>query len=145
MESSPGATEVFEIWDGAGAVRHWFFLPWPFLTTLQRQTSLIAVSLSLISSVLTLLSSHYTFHALGQPIIKTLLTPAYLPRLNSYIGGSNNELIIVTLKLFNTISSFAGGRERKSVLEGFAWEIKVRAFMSSAINSKPAFSLYQNF
>lgn len=112
---------------------------------LQRQTSLIAVSLSLLSSVLTLLSSHYTFHALGQPIVKALLTPAYLRRLNSYIGGSNNELIIVTLKLFNVMSSFAGGRERKSVLEGFAWEIKVRVYMSSAINSKRAFSLYQNF
>ena len=145
MESSPGAKEVFEIWDGAGPVRHSFFLPWPFLTTPQRQTSLIAVSLSLLSSVLTLLSSHYAFHALGQPIIKGLLNPMYLCRLNSYIGGSNNELIIVTLKIFNVLSSFAGGRERKSVLEGFAWEIKVRVYMSSTINSKRAFSLYQNF
>ena len=103
------------------------------------------MSLSLLSSVLTLLSSHYTFHALGQPIVKALLTPTSMRRLNSYIGGSNNELIIVTLKVFIVVSSFAGGRERNSVLEGFAWEIKVRVYMSSAINFKPAFSLYQNF
>jgi nucleolar pre-ribosomal-associated protein 1 len=63
---------------------------------------------------------------LGQPITKILLSPARLRQLNSYIGGTNNELIIVTLKLYNVLSSFAGGREKKSVLEGFAWELKVR-------------------
>ena len=58
--------------------------------------------------------------------MKAILSPARLRRLNSYIGGANNELIIMTLKLYNVLSNFAGGREKKSVLEGFAWELKVR-------------------
>ncbi|TFK33679.1 ribosome 60S biogenesis N-terminal-domain-containing protein [Crucibulum laeve] len=108
MENSPGAYDVFGIWDSANS----------------RQSSLLAVIVSLFSSILTLLSSHYTHHALGQPIIKTLLNPQYMRKLNSYIGGSSNELILVTLKLFNVMAAFAGGKERKSVLEGFGWEIR---------------------
>jgi len=46
-------------------------------------------------------------------------------RLNTYLGGSHTELILVTLKLFTAMSAFAGGRERKTVLEGFAWQTKV--------------------
>jgi len=57
--------------------------------------------------------------------MKTLLTPSRLRILNSYIGGSNNELVIVVLKLYNVMSNFAGGRDKKAVLEGFGWEIKV--------------------
>ncbi len=57
-----------------------------------------------------LLSAHYTEHALGRPIMKTLLTPARLRYMNSYIGGSNNELIIAILKLYDIMSNFAGGR-----------------------------------
>jgi nucleolar pre-ribosomal-associated protein 1 len=75
-------------------------------------------------SLLTLLSSHYTHHALGQPIIKTLLTPPYVRRMNSYLGGTHSELILVTLKLFNVMASFAGGREKMAVMDSFGWEIK---------------------
>ena len=46
--------------------------------------------------------------------------------LNSYISGSHNELVLVTLKLFNSISAFGSGRERKSVFEAFSWDSKVR-------------------
>ncbi|KIM48447.1 hypothetical protein M413DRAFT_16355 [Hebeloma cylindrosporum] len=100
--SSPDVHDLFSIWD----------------------TALIALTISTLSSILVLLSSHYTDHALGQPITKALLSPTRLRRLNSYIGGANNELIIVTLKLYNVLSSFSGGREKKSILEGFAWELK---------------------
>ena len=48
-------------------------------------------------------------------------------RLNTYIGGSHTELILVTLKLFNSMSAFANGKERKTLLELFAWEIKVHS------------------
>jgi len=46
-------------------------------------------------------------------------------RLNFNLCGSHNELILVTLKLLNAMSAFAGGRERKSVSEAFTWETKV--------------------
>ncbi|KAF8073491.1 ribosome 60S biogenesis N-terminal-domain-containing protein [Lyophyllum atratum] len=108
LENVPGAHDMFGVWDS--------------LTN--RQNSIFALVVSVISSLLELLSSHYTFHILGQPIIKTLLTPSYSRRLNSYLGGTHAELILVTLKLFNTMSAFAGGRERKSVLESFGWELK---------------------
>jgi len=45
--------------------------------------------------------------------------------LNSYIGGEQAELILVTLKLYYAVSTFGGGRERKVVLESFPWELKV--------------------
>ena len=85
----------------------------------------------MLSSVLTLLSAHYTDHALGQSVMKALLVPTRLRQLNSYIGGSHNDLIIMTLKLYNAMSNFAGGHDRKAVLEGFGWEIKVRLFARS--------------
>ncbi|KAG6853529.1 hypothetical protein C0991_003449 [Blastosporella zonata] len=108
LEHVPGAHDLFGIWDS--------------LT--QRQNSLFALLVSVLSSLLTLTSSHYTFQALGQPIVKTLLTPTYTRRLNSYLGGTHAELILVTLKLYNALSSFAGGCERKAVMEAFGWELK---------------------
>ncbi|KAG6897168.1 hypothetical protein C0992_003674 [Termitomyces sp. T32_za158] len=108
LNKVPGAHDVFSLWD----------------SITQRQNAVLALLVSLLSSLLTLTSSHYTYQALGQPIIKTILTPTYTRRLNSYLGGSHAELILVTLKLFNAMSSFAGGREKKSVLEAFGWELK---------------------
>ncbi|KAF7346277.1 hypothetical protein MSAN_01854900 [Mycena sanguinolenta] len=77
-----------------------------------------------MSSLLMLLSAHYTFHVAGHPILRTLLTPQWMKKLNSYLGGAHIELLLVTLKLFNSMSAFAGGRERKSILESFGWETK---------------------
>jgi nucleolar pre-ribosomal-associated protein 1 len=81
---------------------------------------------SVLASLLTLLSSHYTYQPFGYPIIKTLLSPQWMRRLNSNLGGSHNELILMTLKLLNAISAFASGRERKTLLDAFAWETKAR-------------------
>ncbi|KAF8219132.1 hypothetical protein L208DRAFT_1448990 [Tricholoma matsutake] len=108
MENVPGAHDIFGIWEEANP----------------RQTSLLALVVAVLSSLLALLSSHYAYHGLGQPIIKTLLTPPYVRRLNSYLGGSHSELILVTLKLFNGMSSFGGGREKTAVMDSFAWGIK---------------------
>ncbi|KAH7927036.1 hypothetical protein BV22DRAFT_1103957 [Leucogyrophana mollusca] len=106
MDMSPGAHDIFETWEHMS------------------QTSTLALPISLLSNMLTLLSSHFPYHSYGIPIIKTLLLPQWMRRLNSYIGGSHNELILVTLKLFNAMSAFGGGRERKSVMDTFHWESK---------------------
>ncbi|KAF5309185.1 hypothetical protein D9619_012740 [Psilocybe cf. subviscida] len=108
IQRSHGASDLFTLWDTANS----------------RQSTLIALILSVLSSILTLLSAHYTDHALGQPVIKNATAAARLRQLNSYIGGSHNELILCTLKLYNVMSSFASGKDRKTVLEGFGWEIK---------------------
>ncbi|KAJ6508841.1 ribosome 60S biogenesis N-terminal-domain-containing protein [Mycena sanguinolenta] len=108
LDAAPGAQDLFTIWEKSN----------------HRQPASIAPILSLISSLLTLLSAHYTFHAAGHPILRTLLTPQWMKKLNSYIGGAHTELLLVTLKLFNSMTAFAGGRERKSILESFGWETK---------------------
>jgi nucleolar pre-ribosomal-associated protein 1 len=134
IETSPDAHDLFSIWDRSNSVSVDFLVGNGLLLILpKRQAALIALIISILSTILVLLSSHYTNHALGQPITKALLSPARLRRLNSYIGGANNELIIVTLKLYNVLSSFAGGREKKSILEGFAWELKVRIISSYSL------------
>ncbi|OCH95273.1 hypothetical protein OBBRIDRAFT_767994 [Obba rivulosa] len=106
--SGAGAQEIFNIWDSANP----------------RQLSLLSLTVAVLSAIISLLSFHYTDHPLALPVIKTLLSPKCAHKLNSYLGGSHTELILVTLKLFNSISNFAGGRERKAVLEAFAWETK---------------------
>ncbi|KAI0269360.1 ribosome 60S biogenesis N-terminal-domain-containing protein [Gloeopeniophorella convolvens] len=108
MEVAPGAQSIFAIWEGAN----------------QRQHPLLAQLVSVLASLVTLLSTHYTHHKLGHPILKTLLSSEYIFHLNTYLTGSHNELILWTLKLFNAMSSFAGGSEKRAILEGFAWEAK---------------------
>ncbi|KAK7048326.1 ribosome 60S biogenesis N-terminal-domain-containing protein [Favolaschia claudopus] len=108
LDASPGAHDLFTIWENSNV----------------RQPASITPILSLLASLLTLLSAHYTFHAAGHPILRTLLTPPWMKKLNSYLGGSHTELLLVTMKLFNSMSAYGGGRERKSILESFAWETK---------------------
>ncbi|KAG1791586.1 ribosome 60S biogenesis N-terminal-domain-containing protein [Suillus plorans] len=108
MESSPGAYDIFEIWEGTN------------------QSSSLSLLVSLLSSILTLLSSHFPYHPHGTPIIKTLLSPKWMRKITSYFSGSN-ELLLVSLKLLNTISHFGGGRERKTLYEAFPWDIKTLA------------------
>lgn len=79
---------------------------------------------SLLAALLPLLSSHYTYHTLGYHIVKNLLSSQWMRKLNSFVGGTHNELILVTLKLLNAVSGYAGGREKKTLLEVFQWEIK---------------------
>ncbi|XP_006457598.1 hypothetical protein AGABI2DRAFT_123450 [Agaricus bisporus var. bisporus H97] len=108
LTKNPGAQDIFNLWE----------------TSNPRQHNLLVSIISVLAALLPLLSSHYTYHALGYPIVKTLLTQQWMRKLNSYIGGAHNELILVTLKLFNAISGFAGGKEKKSLLDAFQWEIK---------------------
>lgn len=84
-----------------------------------------ALVTALFSSLISLFSYHLPDHSYGVPIIKTLLSPQWLRKLNSHISGNHNELILVTLKLFHSISTFGSGRERKSVFEAFPWDNKV--------------------
>ncbi|KAF8665731.1 hypothetical protein AX16_000179 [Volvariella volvacea WC 439] len=111
LESSLGAKDLFDVWE----------------RTEQRQTSLLAPLVSVFAALLTLLSTHLPYHGYGHAILKTLLSPASMRRINSYTGGSHIELTLVTLKLLNAMSAFAGGKERKALLEGFAWDAKACA------------------
>ncbi|KAF8622432.1 hypothetical protein AX15_007016 [Amanita polypyramis BW_CC] len=108
LENDTGAKDVFDIWEKANP----------------KNTILHVLIVSLLSTVLSLVSSHFTYHAAGYPVLKALLTPPCIRRLNSYLGGSSNELILVSLKLYNVMSMFGGGKERRTVLDSFPWELK---------------------
>jgi hypothetical protein len=86
---------------------------------------LIATILGVLSALLNLFSSHYTFHQHGQPITKTLLSPQWMRRLNALVKGAYSDLTLVVLKLLNAISAFGGGRDRAKLRDSFAWDAKV--------------------
>jgi nucleolar pre-ribosomal-associated protein 1 len=118
--------DIFDIWEKTDSVCEYKGgLDDAYLIHTQKHGSLNALIISLLSAILSLISVHHTYHAVGHLTIKTLLTPTFMRRLNSYIGGSNKELILVSLKLYNSLSTFAGGRERKAILDAFPWELKV--------------------
>ncbi|KAF7288582.1 hypothetical protein HMN09_01387300 [Mycena chlorophos] len=109
LDASPTLQDVFSIWEQQANLR---------------QPTTIVPIVSLLASLLVLLNSHYTFHASGLPLLRLLLTPQWMKKLNSYLGGTHNELLLVTLKLLNAMSAFGRGKERKTLLEAFAWETK---------------------
>lgn len=90
--------------------------------------------ISLFASLLSLFSHHLLDHTFGVPIIKMLLSPRWSRKLSSYINGSNNELILVTLKLFNSISTFGSGRERRTAFDAFPWDNEVGYCILSLIS-----------
>ena len=96
----------------------------------QRQPALNAVVISLLAYLLNLLSIHYPDQRYGLVILKTLLLPQWYQKLNTYLHGSHSESILVTMKLYTAMSNFAGGRERKAVMEVFTWDNKVSKLLN---------------
>ncbi|KAF8905722.1 ribosome 60S biogenesis N-terminal-domain-containing protein [Gymnopilus junonius] len=119
METSPGAQDLFAIWDNSPT--H------PNSNSNSRSPSspLTPLILTLLSSLLTLLSAHYPLHPLGHPILRTLLAPARLRTLNAFLGGANNELIITTLRLYNAMSNWAGGRRGRRFWRGLGGKLRL--------------------
>jgi len=91
---------------------------------------LSAVVISLMSCLLNLLSAHYPDQPYGLAILKTLFLPQWYQRLNTHLHGSHSESILVTMKLYTAMSNFAGGRERKVVMEVFTWDNKVAKLLN---------------
>jgi nucleolar pre-ribosomal-associated protein 1 len=91
---------------------------------------LSAVVISLISCLLNLFSIHYPDQSYGLAILKTLFLPQWHHKLNTLLHGSHPESILVTMKLYTAMSNFAGGRERKAVMEVFAWDNKVAKLLN---------------
>lgn len=129
LSVDPGAQDIFIIWQSANPVcifeSRFQVVRQHLSRSFQRHHALSSVIAGLLSSLLDLLSTHYTYYAVAQPVVKTLLSPLWMHRLNTYLSGSHTELVLVTLKLFNSLVWYAGGQERRAVFESFAWEIKV--------------------
>ncbi|KAH8086640.1 ribosome 60S biogenesis N-terminal-domain-containing protein, partial [Cristinia sonorae] len=108
LDHASAARELFGIWE----------------RTTSRQQALQSAIVSLLSAILTLLSSHYSLQPLAAPIVNSLLSSQWLPKLNAYLASTHRDLVLFTLKLFNSLSLYGGGQERRLILEGFAWESK---------------------
>ncbi|RDX51579.1 hypothetical protein OH76DRAFT_1554958 [Lentinus brumalis] len=108
LDEDLGAQELFSVWESATA----------------RQMSLLTVIVGLLAALVNILSTHYTYHAYAQPILRALLSQQWSQLLNQYLAGQHTDLVLATLKLFNSLTSYGGGRERKAVLDAFAWEMK---------------------
>lgn len=61
--------------------------------------------------------------------MKTFLTLSHIRQLNANLTDTNTDLIISTLKLFNSMTNFAGGIEKRSIMDGFAWGQKVQSII----------------
>ncbi|ESK84671.1 nucleolus protein [Moniliophthora roreri MCA 2997] len=113
---APGATDLFSIWQNIENRQN---------SNLHSHShGLLTLLLAVISCLLNLFSSHYTHHSYGLPIIKTLLSPQYSRRINTYLGGSHNDLTLSTLRVLNSMSNFASGKERRQVLDMLGWDSK---------------------
>ncbi|VDC01074.1 unnamed protein product, partial [Peniophora sp. CBMAI 1063] len=102
------AKQIFDIWS----------------CTPSKSPQQLAAPISALAAILNLLTSHYTFHALGQPIVKALLSTPWIHQLNAYLGSSSNELVIAALKCLVACAGFAGGTEQRALMDAFAWESK---------------------
>jgi nucleolar pre-ribosomal-associated protein 1 len=84
------------------------------------------LAIAILAALLTLLSQHFIYQSDGDPIIQQLVSSMYMRRLNAHLGGAQHDLILMTLKLFNAMVGFADGREKRAIMDGFAWGMKVR-------------------
>ncbi|KAG8860187.1 hypothetical protein FRB91_004580 [Serendipita sp. 411] len=108
LEESPSATELFTAWD-----------------TLAKQSIVhLHLALGVLAALLTLLSIHQPYHVLGVPILRALLAPQAGRRLNAHLNSAQTDLVLVALKLWNAMSDYGAGMEKKSVYEAFAWTNK---------------------
>ncbi|KAF8519438.1 ribosome 60S biogenesis N-terminal-domain-containing protein [Gautieria morchelliformis] len=105
LQRSPGARDIFSIIRSAPK-------PSPQVSSL---------CIAVLSALLNLLSTHFIYHNLGEAIIKTLLSSSQIRQLNANLADTSSDLILSTLKLFNAMSNFAGGVEKRSVMDEFAW------------------------
>ena len=125
LTESPGATEVFDVWDSS-QVGNFAFSLLPYRSNVMLQNSSISsLCISTLAALLTLLSQHFIYHSRADEIIRRILDHNVMRRLNSCLGTVQYETMIATLKLFNALVDFADGREKRSVLDNFAWSMKV--------------------
>ena len=82
---------------------------------------ILSLVVALLANILNLLSLHADMHASAAPVITTLLSPLLQRRLHGYLIGTQHELIVSTLKLYNALANFGNGKEQKAVLENFNW------------------------
>ena len=71
------------------------------------------------------MSAHILHHSHGEIIAKRILTSQWMRKIDSQLSSAHNDSVLAALKLLNSISTFAGGKEQKALLESFSWDVKV--------------------
>ncbi|KIJ29711.1 hypothetical protein M422DRAFT_268838 [Sphaerobolus stellatus SS14] len=110
LEKWSGARDVFALID----------------RSMKPSANVMSLALSVLSALLNLLTTHFIYHDLGLPILKNLLSPNHMRILNSNLVEGSADVILSTLKLLNVMSNFAGGAEKRTVMDEFAWGQKVK-------------------
>jgi nucleolar pre-ribosomal-associated protein 1 len=59
------------------------------------------------------------------PVLRALLAPQSSRKLNAHLNSAQTDLVLVALKLWNAMSDYASGAEKKNVYEAFQWGNKV--------------------
>jgi nucleolar pre-ribosomal-associated protein 1 len=96
------------------------------LTNLIKTTlSSASVLISTLANILKLLNLQLVYHPYGIPIAKLVLSGNYIRRLSAYLGGSQADLTLASLKIFIEVSRFAEGKLKKDLLDSFPWALKV--------------------
>lgn len=140
LELSPGANDIFGLLENHPQVCRemkivsFYYYYCTYLDELLKP-ALTTVCLSILATLLTLTSHHFLYQSLGQPIAKTLLSSRWLRKMDSYLSGGRSELCLVTLKVLNALSTFAGGQEQKGLLRTFRWDVKVCSEIDGRIGS----------
>ncbi|KAF8505077.1 ribosome 60S biogenesis N-terminal-domain-containing protein, partial [Hysterangium stoloniferum] len=106
LERAPGAQDVFAILD----------------TVNRPAPNIQSLCLGVIACLLDLLSTHFIYHSVAEAIVRTLLLPHHMRQLNANLGETSTDLITLsTLRVFVSMSAYAGGVERRSIMDNFAW------------------------
>ena len=71
------------------------------------------------------MSAHLLHHSHGEIIAKRILTSQWMRKIDFQLSSAHNDSVLAALKLLNSISTFAGGKEQKALLESFSWDVKV--------------------
>lgn len=114
--SSPGLEELFAVWDAATTSG------WSKGPANSMNSTISALVMSVLTSILGLLSAHYPFHAHAHLVLKHLFENERWRRICGYATSSSNDLILGALKLLTVVVE---KWDAKKVFDGFVWESKV--------------------
>ncbi|KAG8902324.1 hypothetical protein FRB99_004632 [Tulasnella sp. 403] len=111
LQSSKGIENVFYAWE------------W----NVQDDGAMANGVMALLATILSVLEAHPDPHALGDPIIRKILSDNYLSRLSSYLTPKRPRLAVSALVLFKTMATFGSGYLKKEVSDAFPWKSHVVA------------------
>lgn len=133
-----------EVVEASPAVLPLLFDAWD-LAEQRSLSTLRPLPMQVLAQLLDLLSTHQTYHALGERILERLLAPdaPWATRMHAYIttavqsrrdkrdAGNDAVAALLALKLFTAMANFARGKHALAVWERFHWTADVHVRLLS--------------